>query len=91
MLGRDQRHAGIDQFLLGVEHVERRALADPRFLAHAVKRDLGGIDLCLCVDSICALAASSWPQALHPVGASLIAIDVEARAAADRASPWTDG
>src|SRR5204863_2653906 len=41
----DQRHAGVDEILLGVEHVERGALADAGFLAHAVERDLGGGDL----------------------------------------------
>ena len=41
----DQRHAGVDQLLLRVEHVERGALADAGFLAHAVQRDLGGVHL----------------------------------------------
>src|SRR5262245_29537340 len=41
----DERHARIDEILLGIEHVERGALADARFLAHAVERDLGGGDL----------------------------------------------
>ena len=41
----DQRHAGVDESLLGIEHVERGALADAGILAHAVERDLGGIDL----------------------------------------------
>ena len=58
----DQRDARIDQILLGIEHVERGALADAGFLAHAVERDLGGGDLRL-VASICALAACNWPQA----------------------------
>ena len=33
MLGDDQRNTGVDQFLLRVEHVERGALAEPRFFA----------------------------------------------------------
>ena len=37
----DERNARVHQFLLGVEHVERRPLSDPRFLAHAVERDFG--------------------------------------------------
>src|SRR4029450_8645321 len=37
--------ARIDEVLLRVEHVERRALAHAGFLAHAVERDLGGGDL----------------------------------------------
>ena len=43
VLGSDQRNARIHQLLLGVEHVERRALADPRLLAHAVERNLGRV------------------------------------------------
>jgi len=45
VLGRDQRDARVHEFLLRVEHVERCALTDARFLAHAVERDLGGVDL----------------------------------------------
>src|SRR5260370_42490409 len=52
MLGGDERSAGRNQRLLGIEHVERRALADPSLLAHAIKRDFGrsylrggGVDL----------------------------------------------
>src|SRR5262249_12707208 len=41
----DERHARVDEVLLGIEHVERGALADARFLGHAVERDLGGGDL----------------------------------------------
>ncbi len=41
----DERHAGVDEVLLRVEHVECRALADASLLAHAVERDLGGGDL----------------------------------------------
>ena len=44
-LGSHQRDPRIDQFLLRIEDVERGALADARFLAHAVERDLGGLDL----------------------------------------------
>src|SRR5262245_34429833 len=40
-LGGDERAARVDQILLGVEDVERGALADPRFLAYAVERDFG--------------------------------------------------
>src|SRR5262249_47767446 len=41
----DEGDAGIDQILLGVEDVERGALPDAGFLAHAVERDLRRVDL----------------------------------------------
>ena len=34
----------VEQLLLGVEHIEQRALADPLLLAHAGERDAVGID-----------------------------------------------
>ena len=40
-LRQHQVDAGVDQRLLGVEDVEGGALANARFLAHAVERDLG--------------------------------------------------
>ena len=48
MLRRDQRYAGIDEFLLRVDDIERRTLTHPRLFAHAVERDLRGIDLRRC-------------------------------------------
>ena len=40
----DQRLARVQELLLRVEHVERRALADPLLLLHAGQRDLGRLD-----------------------------------------------
>jgi len=44
-LRRHERDARVHEFLLRVEDVERRALADARFLTNAVERDLGRGDL----------------------------------------------
>jgi len=46
-LRRHQRHRGIHQGLLGIEHIESGALADLRFIAHAVERHFRGGDLFL--------------------------------------------
>src|SRR5215472_7089646 len=45
VLRRGQCDAGIDQSLLRVEHVERRALTNPRLFAHAIESHLGRRDL----------------------------------------------
>ena len=44
-LGGHQRNPGVDQLLLGIEHVERCALADTRLLADAVQCNLRSVDL----------------------------------------------
>ena len=76
MLRRDQRDAGVDQFLLRVEHVERRALADARLFAHAVERDFGGVDLRGRRFDL-RLGGVELAPALHHRRPRLIAIDVE--------------
>ena len=40
-----QSHAGIDEFLLRIEDVERGSLSDPRLLADTVEGNFGGVDL----------------------------------------------
>src|SRR6516164_565706 len=40
-----QRHPRVNQFLLRVQHIERGALANARFLAHPIQCDLGRLHL----------------------------------------------
>jgi len=44
-LGLDELNARIEQFLLGVQHVQHGARTDLGFALHAFQRDLGGLDL----------------------------------------------
>ena len=89
-LGGHQRHPRVHQFLLRVEHVERRALADARFLAHAVERDLGRLHLRLRRLDIGFRRLELAPR-LHHVLPHLIARRCRDRAAAGPASPSPAG
>src|SRR5829696_2950538 len=51
-LGGDEVDAGGQKFLLRVEDIEGRALADPRLLAHAAEGDLGRLHLRLRGDDL---------------------------------------
>ena len=57
MLRCHQCHAGIHECLLRVQDVERRALPDPRLLAHTVQRNFA-------LDG--SIAVASRPKARHP-------------------------
>src|SRR6185503_13060730 len=72
--------AGIDQFLLRVEHVERGALADARLFAHAVERDLGRGDLRLRGDDL-RLGRLQLAPRLHDARPYQVALHVELDAA----------
>ena len=58
---------GVEQFLLGVEHVEQRALADFFFFAHTVERCAEGRDLGIIAVELrlgglnCDQVATTWP------------------------------
>src|ERR1700676_2856770 len=79
VLRRDQRHARIDQFLLRVQHVERRALTDARFFAHAIERDFGRIHLRGCGFDL-RLGGIQLTPALYHCLPRLVAVDVEVEA-----------
>ena len=86
----DQRHARVDQFLLRVEHVERGALADTRFLAHAVERDFRRLHLRLRRLDI-ALSPPRAGPTTAPRSAAPGRARCRDRAAAARAFPWPAG
>jgi hypothetical protein len=56
VLRRDQSHVGVDQFLLGVEDVERGALT-ARASSRTPLSAISAASTCAVVASICALAA----------------------------------
>src|SRR5215210_3041299 len=72
----DEVHAGVEQFLLRVQHVERGALPHPRLLAHARERDLGGLDLGLSGDDLRLSSLQRAPSG-DDRGANLLAVDVD--------------
>ena len=58
MLRRHQCNPRIDEGLLRIEHVERRALTHAGFFPHAIERNFRRVT-CALGRMICALAASS--------------------------------
>jgi hypothetical protein len=59
--GLHQAHAGIEQFLFGVQHIKRGTAADHRFALHAIKRDFLGPDLGAHAFHLGAGGAQSFP------------------------------
>ena len=86
----DQRHPGVDQLLLRIEHIERGALADARLLAHAVERDLGGVHLRLGRLDL-RLGGFELAPGLNQRLLGLVALRCRGRCGAAAASPWPDG
>jgi hypothetical protein len=74
-LGIHQSDAGVEQRLLGVEHIERRALADLGLLAHAGERRFGALPGCLSRDDRGAGRVEP-AVARHHTGAHTVALDV---------------
>src|SRR5579863_10528886 len=79
MLCSDECHAGVDEFLLRVEDVERGTLPNSCFLSHTIKGDRAGIDLRLRGPDL-RLGCCELAPALYDRGASLIAVSVQGEA-----------
>ena len=89
-LRRHQRHAGVDQFLLRIEDVERGALTDTSFFSNAVKRGLGGAHLRLGGDDL-RLGSFKLAPGLHDQLLGRVTLGIEIHAAlAERFLGLTD-
>ena len=85
-----QRHAGVDQFLLRVEHVERGALAD----AASSRTPFSAISAavtCCCVALDLRLGGFELAPGLHAASAGPDRARCRGRCGAAAASPWPDG
>src|SRR5580704_9065587 len=79
MLRGHQRHPGVDQLLLRIEHIERGALADAGLLANTVQRYFGGVDLRSRGFNLRLRGVKLTPT-LHHRFTRLIAVDVKVEA-----------